>query len=74
MSSTANTNLKTIYLNGESRAVRSATLRDLLSELQIESSRVAIEQNREIVPRAAFAETAVNDGDAIEVVSFVGGG
>jgi thiamine biosynthesis protein ThiS len=36
--------------------------------------RVAIELNREIVPRDRWAQTRLNDGDELEIVHFVGGG
>jgi sulfur carrier protein len=64
-----------IVLNGEVREVAPAiTISALLEELGLESSRVAVEQNREIVPRRDHARTAVAEGDQIEVVHFVGGG
>lgn len=66
--------MKTIRFNGEEREVKSATLADLLEEFQLAGKKVAIELNREIVPRVKYAETPVNAGDAIEVVHFVGGG
>lgn len=46
----------------------------LLNFLKIDPSRVAVEHNREIARKAAWAETRVNAGDQFEVVWFVGGG
>lgn len=64
-----------IVVNGESRAVKSgAMVTDLLHELELNSGRVAIERNLEILPRPKWAETAVQDGDRYEIVQFVGGG
>lgn len=64
-----------IHLNGEPRDVPSdSTLNDLLNELDLPSPRIAIELNGEVVSRAKWTETPVNDGDRIEVVHFVGGG
>ena len=40
----------------------------------MKSDRVAIELNREIVPRGQWAETKLSDGDRLEIVHFVGGG
>ena len=38
------------------------------------AARVAVEQNGRIVPKSAYAAQSIEDGDAVEVVSFVGGG
>ncbi|MEZ5404292.1 MAG: sulfur carrier protein ThiS [Bryobacteraceae bacterium] len=64
-----------IAINGEPRRVPAGgTVLDLLANLGIEAGRVAVELNREIVRRQAWAETPVEDGDAVEIVHFVGGG
>ena len=64
-----------IQLNGEAKEVRDgSTVADLLDALGIGRERVAVEVNLDIVPRARHAEHAVNDGDRIEIVQFVGGG
>jgi len=64
-----------IILNGEMRQVADGrTVRQLLDELQITATRVAVEVNLEIVPKAHYAERALQDGDKIEIVHFVGGG
>ena len=47
---------------------------DLLSQLELEPVRVAVEINEDIVPRKRFGETPIHDGDRIEIVTFVGGG
>jgi sulfur carrier protein len=65
----------TITVNGESRAANAnATVTDLLRELDLESGRVAIERNLEILPRPKWQETRVEAGDRYEIVQFVGGG
>jgi thiamine biosynthesis protein ThiS len=46
----------------------------LLETLGMDPDRVAVEHNRQIVPRAAFASTPLNAGDQVEIVQFVGGG
>jgi thiamine biosynthesis protein ThiS len=46
----------------------------MLRELGLDPTKVAVERNREIVPRSTFGETAVEDGDVFEIVHFVGGG
>jgi thiamine biosynthesis protein ThiS len=64
-----------IVVNGENRAARpGAMVTDLLRELGLNSGRVAIERNLEILPRPKWSETAVEPGDRYEIVQFVGGG
>ena len=64
-----------IVVNGESRRVPGpATLLELLQHLGLDPRTVVVERNREIVRRPKLGETAVADGDAIELVHFVGGG
>jgi thiamine biosynthesis protein ThiS len=64
-----------IVVNGENRAAKpGATVVDLLRELGLDSGRVAIERNLEILPRPKWTETAVQHGDRYEIVQFVGGG
>jgi sulfur carrier protein len=50
------------------------TLAQLVEQLGMKGDRVAVELNREIVSRAQWPETALNDGDHLEIVHFVGGG
>ena len=50
------------------------TVREMLSELGLDHRKVAVERNREIVPRSTLGEVQVADGDAYEIVHFVGGG
>jgi thiamine biosynthesis protein ThiS len=65
----------TITVNGESRVSNpGATVLDLLHELGLESGRVAIERNLEILPRPRWSETRLVPGDRYEIVQFVGGG
>ncbi len=63
-----------LVLNGEDREVVSATVSALIEEIGLSDTRVAVELNRVIVRRAAWAETPLSDGDTIEIVHFVGGG
>ena len=65
----------TIVLNGEPTAVQDgATIEALLARLEIDARKVAVERNMIVVKRHAYATTPLQDGDAIEVVNFVGGG
>lgn len=64
-----------LFLNGEAaEAVEGATVAVLLEQLGFPHKGVAVERNREIVPKSAYAHTALSEGDRIEIVQFVGGG
>lgn len=64
-----------ITVNGENRAAKSdATVEDLLRELGLDSGRVAIERNLQILPRSNWPQTRIEAGDRFEIVQFVGGG
>ena len=65
----------TVRVNGESRTLPTgATIADLLRELALDRGRIAVEHNRRVVPRAEHAAARLNHGDAVEIVTFVGGG
>lgn len=67
-----------LHINGEEHDfvdVPSAfTLFALVEKLGMKPDRVAVELNRDIVPRELWTETALKEGDQLEVVHFVGGG
>jgi thiamine biosynthesis protein ThiS len=63
-----------LIINGESHAHSALTLTALVEQLGMKPDRVAIELNREIVPRDRWPQTELNDGDQLEIVHFVGGG
>ncbi|MEL7041696.1 MAG: sulfur carrier protein ThiS [Pseudomonadota bacterium] len=64
-----------IFLNGERQAIAPGTsVEALVLSLAGDPRGIAIERNLEIVPKAAHAETILQDGDRLEVVQFVGGG
>ena len=63
-----------VILNGEQRQVREGSIADLVASLGLDLKKVAVERNREIVPRSTLATVALADGDALEIVHFVGGG
>jgi len=64
-----------IRVNGEHRRVRAGlTLAELALELGLEPAKVAVERNLEIVPRSTLGRVRVEDGDELEIVTFVGGG
>lgn len=64
-----------LIINGEDRQFDSAlTIADLLERLNMKPDRVAVEVNRELVPRERWATTQLSDDDRLEIVHFVGGG
>ncbi len=65
----------TVSVNGEERRVPGqTTVAGLLGLLGLESGKIAVERNLEIVPKSLYDETRLNEGDRIEIVQFVGGG
>jgi sulfur carrier protein len=64
-----------VIINGNAKDVPDdLTVKDLVAHLGLGAGPVAVEVNREIVPRAQHAERKVASGDTIEIVHFVGGG
>ena len=63
-----------LFINGEERQLEVTTVSTLVEQLGMKADRVAVELNREIVPRADWPKTALRDGDKLEIVHFVGGG
>ena len=64
-----------VSVNGDAlRLPEGASVAALLERLKIATPRVAVERNREIVPKAEYAKTMLSAGDTLEVVEFVGGG
>jgi sulfur carrier protein len=63
-----------IVLNGQEQTFGPITLAVLVEQLGMKQDRVAVELNRNIVPRAKWTETNLAEGDRLEIVHFVGGG
>lgn len=64
-----------IHVNGGARDLPEATtIVGLLTVLGLSEVRVAVEVNRQVIPRARHAETELRAGDRVEIVQFVGGG
>jgi thiamine biosynthesis protein ThiS len=63
-----------LTINGELQSSSADTLSALVEQLGMKSDRVAIELNREIVPRERWPQTRLREGDRLEIVHFVGGG
>jgi sulfur carrier protein len=64
-----------VTVNGEDRDVPDGlSVRGLIEALGLVEGPVAVEKNREIVPRAMHAETPIRENDVLEIVHLVGGG
>ncbi len=64
-----------ITVNGAARQVAAGvSLAELLAQIGLDTRKVAVERNLEIVPRSRYAATALAEGDELEIVHFIGGG
>lgn len=63
-----------VCINGKSVNADGKSVSDYLAENNYDMKLVAVEKNGEIVPKAKYSDTLMNDEDVIEIVSFVGGG
>jgi len=65
----------TVSINGEPRQLPQAiSVTAFIEVMGYSGKRIALERNGEIVPRSAFANAILNDGDQLEIVVAVGGG
>ena len=63
-----------LKINGESKDLGGVSLAEYLAQSPFDPRRIAVEINGAIVPKSAYADTQLSDGDVIEIVSLVGGG
>ena len=63
-----------VNINGEELNMAGKTIAEYLATTNFDPKRIAVERNGDIVPKAKYGETILQDGDNIEIVSFVGGG
>ncbi len=63
-----------IKLNGDSAHTSAATIADLLAEYDLQTPRVAVIQNNDVVPKGDFATRRLANGDAIDIITIIGGG
>jgi sulfur carrier protein len=64
-----------ITVNGETRQMpQGATVAALLATIGLDTRKVAVERNEEIVPRSTYGAVLLAEGDALEIVHFIGGG
>ena len=65
----------TITLNGDQHDIPGPlSVSALLEQLEIDSRRVAVELNLDVVKKAAYDSSLIKEGDEVEIVNFVGGG
>lgn len=63
-----------VKINGKECDVAGMILSEYLQQNGYKFERIAVERNEEIVPKASYGQVTLEDGDIVEVVSFVGGG
>jgi len=64
-----------LTINGEDRDIAGVeNVAGLVEALGLDARKVAVEVNLEIVPRSLYGGAALNDGDRVEIVHFIGGG
>ena len=63
-----------VKINGEEWNVAGKTIAEYLSTTKYDPKRIAVECNGEIVPKAQYPDTVLQNGDSVEIVIFVGGG
>jgi len=63
-----------VKINGEELNIAGKTIAEYLASTNYDPKRIAVERNGDIVPKAKYSETVLQDGDNVEIVSFVGGG
>ncbi len=64
-----------VTINGDTHSLeKDLSLNELLAHFDIEEGKVAVEHNREIVPKSLMGNVMISDGDNLEIVHFIGGG
>lgn len=63
-----------VIINGEEKKADGMLLSDYVAQNEWKSERIAVEINGVVIPRSEYDITTLNDGDSVEIVSFVGGG
>lgn len=63
-----------VKINGHDENAAGMTIEEYLKNTDYDPKRIAIERNGEIIPKATYANFVLQDGDSVEIVSFVGGG
>ncbi|MBQ9852847.1 MAG: sulfur carrier protein ThiS [Ruminiclostridium sp.] len=63
-----------VKVNGTERDIAGKTILEFLAATEYDPKRIAVERNQDIVFKSQYGDTVLEDGDTLEIVSFVGGG
>ena len=63
-----------VKINGKELNVAGKTISEYLATTNYDPKRIAVERNGDIVFKSQYGETLLQNGDSVEIVSFVGGG
>ncbi|MEO6589506.1 MAG: sulfur carrier protein ThiS [Pyrinomonadaceae bacterium] len=64
-----------VLINGETRKIeKKLNLRQLLEQLELPTTRIAVELNKDVIRKKDWETININDADKIEIIHFVGGG
>ena len=63
-----------LTVNGDTLTLDGTTIADLVTQLNLTGRRLAVEVNREIIPKSLHGDVALNEGDVVEIVHAIGGG
>ena len=64
-----------LVINGQEKVLQSSgNIAQMLNELEITGSHIAVALNFQVVPRSSYVQTPLHDGDKVEIVHAVGGG
>lgn len=63
-----------LTINGETQTVEATTISELIHEMGLTGQAVAVELNRQVIPKRQHDKTVLSEGDTLEVVTLVGGG
>ncbi|MCH2557764.1 MAG: sulfur carrier protein ThiS [Alcanivorax sp.] len=66
--------MTSLTVNGDPMTLEGTTVADLVAQLQLQGRRLAVEVNRDIVPKSEHDQHRLNDGDVVEIVHAIGGG
>ena len=63
-----------LIVNGDTLSLDGNTIADLVAQLELTGRRLAVEVNRDIIPKSQHADVTLNEGDMLEIVHAIGGG
>lgn len=66
--------MTSLTVNGDPLTLDGTTVADLVAQLQLQGRRLAVEVNRDIVPKSEHGQHRLHDGDQVEIVHAIGGG